>query len=61
MSVGEGNAFYNNSQYMEDYLDEDDEAIKMIQSGEFTSTFDQFMENIENEIKNVEIEENGRK
>ena len=43
---------------MEDYLDEDDEAIKMIKSGEFTSTFDQFMENIEKEIKNVEIEEN---
>ena len=58
MSVDEGNTFYNNSQYMEDYLDEDDEAIKMIKSGEFTLTFDQFMENLENEIKNVEIEEN---
>ena len=30
----------------------------MIKSGEFTSTFDQFMENIEKEITNVEIEEN---
>ena len=43
---------------MGDYLDEDDEAIKMIKSGEFASTFDQFMEIIEKEIKNVKIEEN---
>ena len=43
---------------MEDYLAEDDDAMKMIKSGEFTSTFDQFMENIEKEITNVNIEEN---
>ena len=58
MNADEGNAFYSNSQCMEDYLDEDDDAMKMIKSGEFTSTFDQFMENIEKEITNVEIEEN---
>ena len=58
MTTEEGNAFYSNSQCMEDYLDEDDDAMKMIKSGEFTSTFDQFMENIEKEMTNVEIEEN---
>ena len=58
MTTDEGNAFYSNSQCMDDYLDEDDDAMKMIKSGEFTSTFDQFMENIEKEITNVEIEEN---
>ena len=58
MTADEGNAFYSNSQCMKDYLDEDDDAMKMIKSGEFTSTFDQFMENIEKEITNVEIEEN---
>ena len=58
MTTEEGNAFYSNSQCMEDYSDEDGDAMKMIKSGEFTSTFDQFMENIENEITNVEIEEN---
>ena len=58
MTTDEGNAFYSNSQCMEDYLDEDDDAMKMIKSGEFTSTFDQFMENIEKEITNIEIEEN---
>ena len=58
MNADEGNAFYSNSQCMEDYLDEDGDAMKMIKSGEFTSTFDQFMENIEKEITNVEIEEN---
>ena len=57
MSADEGNAFYSNTQYMEDYLDEDD-AMKMIKSDEFTSTFNQFMENIEKEITNVEIDEN---
>ena len=58
MTADEGNAFYSNSQCMDDYLDEDDDTMKMIKSGEFTSTFDQFMENIEKEITNVEIEEN---
>ena len=58
MTTDEGNAFYSNSQCMEDYLDEDDDAMKMIKSGEFTSTFDQFMENIEKEITKVEIDEN---
>ena len=58
MTTDEGNAFYSNSQCMKDYLDEDGEAIKMIMSGEFTSTFDQFMENIEKEIMNAKIEEN---
>ena len=53
MSADEGNAFYNNSQRMEDYLDEDD-AIKMITTVEFSSTFDQFMETLENEITNME-------
>ena len=57
MTTEEGNAFYSNSQCMEDYLDEDDDAM-MIKSGEFTSTFDQFMENVEKEITNIEIEEN---
>ena len=43
---------------MEDYLDEDNDAMKMIKSSEFTSTFDQFMENIKKKITNVEIEKN---
>ena len=58
MNADEGNAFYSNSRCMEDYLDEDNDAMKMIKSGEFSSTFDQFMANIEKEITNVDIEEN---
>ena len=58
MSADEGNAFFSNSQYMEDYLDEDDDAVKMIKSDEFSSTFDQFMETIGKEITNLEIDEN---
>ena len=43
---------------MEDYLDEEVDAIKMIMSDEFSSTFDQFMETLEKEITNIEIDEN---